>query len=184
MFTINKTSMTSLSTSSLVLEGLVMFWHSLNVITGFSTKNTAIKFKHGFYTMDKIVDSLERAYEEFVEAGTKVLEEEKEKEASNTSIENLEDSKEYGLKEEEDDGSTSSRYPSALENLKEKSDVFKGTCDQAEAFVTSMKQKIISESGGRVKQHIVFETDPVMDEDIEPGESVVDETTEPKENDP
>uniref|UniRef100_A0A3P6GFU1 ditrans,polycis-polyprenyl diphosphate synthase [(2E,6E)-farnesyldiphosphate specific] n=1 Tax=Brassica oleracea TaxID=3712 RepID=A0A3P6GFU1_BRAOL len=72
--------------------------------------------------MDNIVDSLNKAYEKFVIASAEVLES---KESAG------------GLK--------ASLTDAALENFKEKWELFRVACDQAEEFVESVKQRIGSE---------------------------------------
>ncbi|CAN8312010.1 unnamed protein product [Cochlearia groenlandica] len=72
--------------------------------------------------MDNIVDSLNKAYEKFVIASANVLE-----------------SKETA------GGQKASLTDSALENFKEKWELFRVACDQAEEFVESVKQRIGSE---------------------------------------
>ncbi|CAF2259421.1 unnamed protein product [Brassica napus] len=72
--------------------------------------------------MDNIVDSLNKAYEKFVIASADVLES---KESAG------------GLK--------ASLTDAALENFKEKWELFRVACDQAEEFVESVKQRIGSE---------------------------------------
>lgn len=71
---------------------------------------------------DNIVDSLNKAYEKFVIASADVLES---KESAG------------GLK--------ASLTDAALENFKEKWELFRVACDQAEEFVESVKQRIGSE---------------------------------------
>ncbi|RDX92670.1 Mediator of RNA polymerase II transcription subunit 32, partial [Mucuna pruriens] len=72
-------------------------------------------------TMDKVVNSLGSAYEDFVDAATEVLEN-KEKEDLDQITTDL-----------------------ALENFNQKRELFKVACDQAEEFVGSIKQRILSE---------------------------------------
>lgn len=69
--------------------------------------------------MDNIVDSLENAYQEFVIAATDVLEAKETFGAQNTPV-----------------------TEAALEAFKHKWELFRVTCDQAEDFVESMKQRI------------------------------------------
>ncbi|KAL5560951.1 hypothetical protein UlMin_030698 [Ulmus minor] len=72
--------------------------------------------------MDKIVDSLNNAYQDFVGAAANVLET---KEASA--------------------GQKTAATDAALENFKQKWELFRVACDQAEEFVESVKQRIGSE---------------------------------------
>ena len=72
--------------------------------------------------MDNIVDSLNKAYEKFVIASAEVLEF---KESAGRIKASLTDA--------------------ALENFKEKWELFRVACDQAEEFVESVKQRIGSE---------------------------------------
>ncbi|GMN55874.1 hypothetical protein TIFTF001_025000 [Ficus carica] len=73
-------------------------------------------------TMDNMVDSLNNAYQEFVAAAANVLEA---KEASG--------------------GQKMVATDAALENFKQKWELFRVACDQAEEFVESVKQRIGSE---------------------------------------
>ncbi|KAB1207250.1 Mediator of RNA polymerase II transcription subunit 32 [Morella rubra] len=72
--------------------------------------------------MDNIVDSLDNAYQEFVVAAANVLEA---KEISG--------------------GQKTAATDDALENFKQKWELFRVSCDQAEEFVESVKQRIGSE---------------------------------------
>ncbi|XP_029126016.1 mediator of RNA polymerase II transcription subunit 32-like [Cajanus cajan] len=90
--------------------------------------------------MDKVADSLENAYNEYVEAGRIALEE-KEIESKTAK----DDVGKEVLEAEKDDASSTSSYPKALENFKEKYEVFKDVCDKAEVFVETVKQKIVFE---------------------------------------
>lgn len=72
--------------------------------------------------MDNIVDSLNKAYEKFVLASASVLE-----------------------SKESAGGQKASLADAALENFKEKWELFRVACDQAEEFVESVKQRIGSE---------------------------------------
>ncbi|KAJ4850409.1 Mediator of RNA polymerase II transcription subunit 32 [Turnera subulata] len=72
--------------------------------------------------MDSIVDSLNNAYQEFVAAAANVLEA---KELSG--------------------GQKTSATDVALENFKQRWELFRVACDQAEEFVESVKQRIGSE---------------------------------------
>lgn len=72
--------------------------------------------------MDSIVDSLNNAYQEFVVAAANVLE------AKETS-----------------GGQKTTATDTALESFKQKWELFRVTCDQAEEFVESVKQRIGSE---------------------------------------
>ncbi|CAL9214600.1 unnamed protein product [Arabidopsis halleri] len=72
--------------------------------------------------MDNIVDSLNKAYEKFVLASAGVLE-----------------------SKESAGGQKASLTDAALENFKEKWELFRVACDQAEEFVESVKQRIGSE---------------------------------------
>ncbi|KAL6546040.1 Mediator of RNA polymerase II transcription subunit 32 [Orobanche gracilis] len=72
--------------------------------------------------MENIVDSLNNAYQEFISAAASALE------AKETS---------GGQKTPTTDG--------ALENFKQRWELFRVACDQAEEFVESMKQRIGSE---------------------------------------
>lgn len=72
--------------------------------------------------MDDIVDSLNNAYQDFVAAAANVLEA---KELSN--------------------GQNTSATDAALENFKQRWELFRVACDQAEEFVESVKQRIGSE---------------------------------------
>ncbi|XP_044507788.1 mediator of RNA polymerase II transcription subunit 32 [Mangifera indica] len=72
--------------------------------------------------MDNIVDSLSNAYKEFVEAAATVLEA---KEISG--------------------GQKTVATDAALENFKQRWELFRVACDQAEEFVESVKQRIGSE---------------------------------------
>ncbi|KAJ0248113.1 Mediator of RNA polymerase II transcription subunit 32 [Hirschfeldia incana] len=72
--------------------------------------------------MDNIVDSLNKAYEKFVIASADVLE-----------------------SKESAGGVKASLTDAALENFKEKWELFRVACDQAEEFVESVKQRIGSE---------------------------------------
>lgn len=72
--------------------------------------------------MDNIVDSLNNAYQEFVAASANVLE------AKETS-----------------GGQKTAATDAALENFKQKWELFRVACDQAEEFVESVKQRIGSE---------------------------------------
>ncbi|CAE5957225.1 unnamed protein product [Arabidopsis arenosa] len=72
--------------------------------------------------MDNIVDSLNKAYEKFVLASAGVLE-----------------------SKESAGGQKASVTDAALENFKEKWELFRVACDQAEEFVESVKQRIGSE---------------------------------------
>ncbi|KAF5751119.1 mediator of RNA polymerase II transcription subunit 32-like [Tripterygium wilfordii] len=73
--------------------------------------------------MDNIVDSLTSAYQEFVAAAANVLE-----------IKEL------------SGGQKTVATDMALENFKQKWELFRVACDQAEEFVESLKQRIGSES--------------------------------------
>ncbi|XP_021901489.1 mediator of RNA polymerase II transcription subunit 32 [Carica papaya] len=72
--------------------------------------------------MDNIVDSLNTAYQEFVAAAANVLEA---KEISG--------------------GQKTTATDAALENFKQKWELFRVACDQSEEFVESVKQRIGSE---------------------------------------
>ncbi|KAE8707592.1 Mediator of RNA polymerase II transcription subunit 32 [Hibiscus syriacus] len=72
--------------------------------------------------MDNIVDSLNSAYQEFVAAAANVLETKESSAAQKTAA-----------------------TDAALENLKQKWELFRVACDQAEEFVESIKQRIGSE---------------------------------------
>ncbi|CAB4290209.1 unnamed protein product [Prunus armeniaca] len=72
--------------------------------------------------MDNIVDSLNNAYQEFVVAAANVLEAKETSGAQKTAA-----------------------TDAALENFKQKWELFRVTCDQAEEFVESVKQRIGSE---------------------------------------
>ncbi|XP_024008477.1 mediator of RNA polymerase II transcription subunit 32 [Eutrema salsugineum] len=72
--------------------------------------------------MDNMVDSLNIAYEKFVLASANVLE-----------------------SKESAGGQKASPTDAALENFKEKWELFRVACDQAEEFVESVKQRIGSE---------------------------------------
>ncbi|KAK9942440.1 hypothetical protein M0R45_008107 [Rubus argutus] len=72
--------------------------------------------------MDNIVDSLNNAYQEFVVAAANVLEAKETSGAQKTTA-----------------------TDTALESFKQKWELFKVTCDQAEEFVESVKQRIGSE---------------------------------------
>ncbi|XP_019096941.1 PREDICTED: mediator of RNA polymerase II transcription subunit 32-like [Camelina sativa] len=72
--------------------------------------------------MDNIVDSLNKAYEKFVLASASVIE-----------------------SKESAGGQKASLTDAALENFKEKWELFRVACDQAEEFVESVKQRIGSE---------------------------------------
>lgn len=72
--------------------------------------------------MDNIVDSLNNAYHEFIAAMTSVLE------AKETS-----------------GGQKTHATDMALENFKQRWELFRVACDQAEEFVESVKQRIGSE---------------------------------------
>ncbi|MBA0833536.1 hypothetical protein Gotur_013697 [Gossypium turneri] len=72
--------------------------------------------------MDNIVDSLNSAYQEFVGAAAHVLETKESSAAQKTAA-----------------------TDAALENFKQKWELFRVACDQAEEFVESIKQRIGSE---------------------------------------
>ncbi|XP_007042754.2 PREDICTED: mediator of RNA polymerase II transcription subunit 32 [Theobroma cacao] len=72
--------------------------------------------------MDNIVDSLNNAYQEFVAAAANVLETKESSAAQKTAA-----------------------TDAALENFKQKWELFRVACDQAEEFVESIKQRIGSE---------------------------------------
>lgn len=72
--------------------------------------------------MDNIVDSLNNAYQDFVAAAASVLE------AKETSA-----------------GQKTAATDAALENFKQRWELFRVACDQAEEFVESVKQRIGSE---------------------------------------
>ncbi|XVE49410.1 hypothetical protein DITRI_Ditri01bG0080500 [Diplodiscus trichospermus] len=72
--------------------------------------------------MDNIVDSLSNAYQEFVGAAANVLE-----------------------TKESSGGQKTAVTDAALENFKQKWELFRVACDQAEEFVESTKQRIGSE---------------------------------------
>lgn len=72
--------------------------------------------------MDNLVDSLNKAYEEFVAAAANVLE------AKQIS-----------------EGQKTAATDAALENFKQRWELFRVACDQAEEFVESVKQRIGSE---------------------------------------
>ncbi|XP_015574547.2 mediator of RNA polymerase II transcription subunit 32 [Ricinus communis] len=72
--------------------------------------------------MDSIVDSLNNAYQEFVAAAANVLEAKEVAGAQKTAS-----------------------TDAALENFKQKWELFRVACDQAEEFVESVKQRIGSE---------------------------------------
>ena len=72
--------------------------------------------------MDNMVDSLNNAYQEFVAAAANVLEAKESSGAQKTAI-----------------------TDAALENFKQKWELFRVFCDQAEEFVESVKQRIGSE---------------------------------------
>ncbi|OMO63445.1 hypothetical protein COLO4_32439 [Corchorus olitorius] len=72
--------------------------------------------------MDNIVDSLNNAYQDFVAAAANVLET-KESSAAQKTV----------------------ATDAALENFKQKWELFRVACDQAEEFVESIKQRIGSE---------------------------------------
>ena len=72
--------------------------------------------------MDNIVDSLNNAYQEFVVAAANVLEAKETSGAQKTTA-----------------------TDTALESFKQKWELFRVTCDQAEEFVESVKQRIGSE---------------------------------------
>ncbi|CAH2038219.1 unnamed protein product, partial [Thlaspi arvense] len=88
---------------------------ALNVSSSFSDPE-------GKDQMDNIVDSLNKAYEKFVLASANVLE-----------------------AKESAGGQKASLTDAALENFKEKWELFRVACDQAEEFVESVKQRIGSE---------------------------------------
>ncbi|XWS68182.1 hypothetical protein CRYUN_Cryun04dG0069400 [Craigia yunnanensis] len=72
--------------------------------------------------MDNIVDSLNNAYQEFVSSAANVLETKESSGAQKTAA-----------------------TDAALENFKQKWELFRVACDQAEEFVGSIKQRIGSE---------------------------------------
>ncbi|KDP46233.1 hypothetical protein JCGZ_10073 [Jatropha curcas] len=72
--------------------------------------------------MDSIVDSLNNAYQEFIAAAANVLEAKETAGAQKTAA-----------------------TDAALENFKQKWELFRVACDQAEEFVESVKQRIGSE---------------------------------------
>ncbi|KAM7253192.1 hypothetical protein ACFE04_025810 [Oxalis oulophora] len=72
--------------------------------------------------MDNIVDSLNNAYQEFMVASANLLE-----------------------VKDQSDGQKSAASDGALENFKQKLELFRVACDQAEEFVESVKQRIGSE---------------------------------------
>ncbi|KAJ8767188.1 hypothetical protein K2173_013585 [Erythroxylum novogranatense] len=72
--------------------------------------------------MDNIVDSLNNAYQEFVAAAVSVLE-----------------------AKELTGGQKTAATDAALENFKQRWELFKVACDQAEEFVESVRQRIGSE---------------------------------------
>ena len=73
--------------------------------------------------MDNLVDSLNNAYQEFVAAAASVLESKESSYAAHKTAAN----------------------DTALENFKQKWELFRVACDQAEEFVESVKQRIGSE---------------------------------------
>lgn len=72
--------------------------------------------------MDNVVDSLNNAYQDFVAAASNVLEAKESAGAQKTTA-----------------------TDAALENFKQKWELFRVACDQAEEFVESVKQRIGSE---------------------------------------
>ncbi|KAH7575121.1 hypothetical protein ACOSP7_005481 [Xanthoceras sorbifolium] len=72
--------------------------------------------------MDSIVDALNNAYKEFVAAAANVLE-----------------------AKESSGGQKNAATDAALENFKQRWELFRVACDQAEEFVESVKQRIGSE---------------------------------------
>lgn len=72
--------------------------------------------------MDNIVDSLNSAYQDFVAAAANVLE-----------------------AKESSGGQKTTTTDAALENFKQRWELFRVACDQAEEFVESVKQRIGSE---------------------------------------
>ncbi|KAI9153486.1 hypothetical protein LWI28_012132 [Acer negundo] len=72
--------------------------------------------------MDSIVDALNNAYKEFVAAAASVLE-----------------------AKESSGGQKTAGTDAALENFKQRWELFRVACDQAEEFVESVKQRIGSE---------------------------------------
>ncbi|KAB1207248.1 Mediator of RNA polymerase II transcription subunit 32 [Morella rubra] len=77
--------------------------------------------------MDKIVDSVSNAYQEFAGAAANVLET---KEVSG--------------------GEKTAATEAALENFKQKWELFREACDQAEEFVDFAKQMIECKKGGGI----------------------------------
>ncbi|CAM8926641.1 hypothetical protein QQ045_023838 [Rhodiola kirilowii] len=72
--------------------------------------------------MDSIVDSLNNAYQEFINASASILE-----------------------ARESSGGQKTAATEAALENFKQRWELFRVACDQAEEFVESLKQRIGSE---------------------------------------
>ncbi|TKY70141.1 Mediator of RNA polymerase II transcription subunit 32 [Spatholobus suberectus] len=89
---------------------IIFFQFSPDLDGSVAGSNNSIKGNR-FYTMDSVVDSLDNAYKDFVDAATNVLE------------------------AKENDGSNKTTTDSALENFKQKWESFKVACDQAEEFV-------------------------------------------------
>ncbi|AAD30247.1 F25C20.9 [Arabidopsis thaliana] len=87
-----------------------------------SDTNRTLRSSPGRDQMDNIVDSLNKAYEKFVLASAGVLE-----------------------SKESAGGQKALLTDTALENFKEKWELFRVACDQAEEFVESVKQRIGSE---------------------------------------
>ncbi|KAG2376385.1 Mediator of RNA polymerase II transcription subunit 32 [Vigna angularis] len=87
-----------------------------------SNKNLRIYLVNTSSPMDSVVDSLNNAYQDFVSAAANVLE------------------------AKENAGSVkTTATDTALENFKQKWELFRVACDQAEEFVESVKQRIGSE---------------------------------------
>ncbi|KAF3955141.1 hypothetical protein CMV_019612 [Castanea mollissima] len=85
-------------------------------------QETRIKKTQGRPKMDNIVESLNNAYQDFVAAAANVLEAKEIAGAQKTTA-----------------------TDAALENFKQKWELFRVACDQAEEFVESVKQRIGSE---------------------------------------
>ncbi|XP_019454170.1 PREDICTED: mediator of RNA polymerase II transcription subunit 32-like [Lupinus angustifolius] len=79
-------------------------------------------FDHESGTMDSVVDSINNAYQDFIAAAATVLEAKESAGAVKTTA-----------------------TDTALENFKQKWELFRVACDQAEEFVESAKQRIGSE---------------------------------------
>ncbi|EOX98584.1 Uncharacterized protein TCM_007303 [Theobroma cacao] len=82
--------------------------------------------------MDKVVDSLNNAYQEFVSAAGDVLE-------TTASC----------------NGETTAAADAALENFKKKWETFRAACDQADEFVDSFKQSITSNTTFPVNEDMI-----------------------------